>query len=355
MISRLGALALVGLAACIPVHARYVGPDSDHFDGRRFHDPRRVPRRDLVDLLTWRLERNHRPWDRPTDTEPGPPPPRRVSEGLRVTWVGHATLLVQLDGVNVLTDPIWSERGSPFADLGPRRVRPPAVRFDELPPIDAVVVSHDHYDHMDVPTLRRLAARHRPPILVGLNNAGYLAWVGVRGGVDLDWWQCVRVGAAPVTVCAVPTQHDSGRGISDRSQSLWAGWWITGPSGSVFFAGDTGLGPHFAEIRARMGPPCVALLPIGAYQPRWFMRPFHMSPDDAVRAYGTLGARHGVPMHYGTFDLSDEGREEPVVDLAQAVRRHGAVGFAPVPFGQGQTFTCGRRSTGPAAAAPPRP
>jgi L-ascorbate metabolism protein UlaG (beta-lactamase superfamily) len=273
-----------------------------------------------------------------------------VREGVRVTWVGHATLLVQLDGVNVLTDPIWSERGTPLPGLGPRRVRPAALRFADLPPLHAVVVSHDHYDHMDLPTLRRLAARHRMPVLAGLNNAGYLAWVGVPGGVDLDWWQCVEIGA--VTICSVPAQHDSQRGIGDRSQSLWMGFWISGPSGSVFFAGDTGWGPHFAEIRRRLGPPCIALLPIGAFQPRWFMRPLHVSPDDAARAYRVLDAVHGVPMHYATFQLGDDEIDEPPRELARAVRRRRVTGFEPVPFGRGTDFTCPR--TVPASDAPPR-
>lgn len=351
MLPRLVALALLGLSACIPVHTRYLGPLSDHFDGTRFQNLRRVPRREVGDFFVWKLTARERPWDRARDTRPGPPPPAAVTDGIRVTPVGHATLLVQLDGVNILTDPIWSERGSPFADLGPRRRRPPAVRFGDLPRIDAVVVSHDHYDHMDVPTLRRLAARHHPLVLAGLNNAAYLAWVGVTGAVDLDWWQCVQVGA--VTVCAVPAQHDSGRGLSDRAQSLWEGFWIAGPSGSLYFAGDTGLGPHFAEIRRRMGPVCVALLPIGAYLPRWFMRPIHMSPDDAVRAYQILEARHGVPMHHGTLDLSDEGRLQPLQDLARSTRRRGARGFEPVPFGESRTFRC--RSSAPPSAAPPRP
>ncbi|RYE86153.1 MAG: hypothetical protein EOO75_16080 [Myxococcales bacterium] len=249
-------------------------------------------------------------------------PARAVSGGpARVTLIGHASVLIQLDGVNVLADPVWSDHIGPVGPLGPERFQPAGVRFDDLPPIHAVILSHDHFDHLDLPTLHRLADRHHPRFLAGLGTAALLTDEGIDGGEDLDWWQAAQVG--PVTVTMAPAQHWSQRGPGDRQHRLWGSYFLAGARRSVYFAGDTAWGPHFAQVRERLGSPSLALLPLGAYQPRWFMRSQHVSPDEAVEAHLTLGAGRSVGIHWGTFDLSDEGPFEPVADLWRALGQRG--------------------------------
>lgn len=299
----------------------YRGPRSDHFDGRRFRNEGETDHAGFVDLVRWGLDRDPGPWRR-VNAPAGEPPPRRVGHGdLRITFVNHATVLVQLDGLNVLTDPVWSERVSPVRWAGPRRWRPPGIRFEDLPPIDVVVVSHNHYDHLDVPTLRRLSTAHRPRIVTGLGNVALLSREGIGGGVEIDWWEDVTIasGDRALRISGVPARHFSGRGAFDRDVTLWMGMWMQGSAGSVFFAGDTGYADHFARMRERLGEPRLALLPIGAFRPQWFMRPVHMTPDDAVRAHLDLGATASVPIHWGTFRLADDGQDEPVESLRAAI------------------------------------
>ncbi|MDY7228017.1 MBL fold metallo-hydrolase [Hyalangium rubrum] len=296
----------------------YQGPRSEHFDGERFVNQETRTRR--MSILDWQLNRQPGPWTEWTDTPPGPPPPRRVASGaLRVTFVNHATTLLQLDGVNVLTDPIWSERCSPVSFVGPKRVRPPGLRFEDLPPIDAVIISHNHYDHMDLPTLKRLA-KHFPNarFFAGLGNKAFLDSKGLPNVTELDWWQEVQLTPA-VKLVSAPAQHTSNRGLSDRNGTLWTSYVLQGPSGVTYFAGDTGYGKHFRQVRERFGPPRLAVLPIGAYKPEAFMEVMHISPKEAVRAHLDLEAKVSVPMHFGTFHLGDDGQEEPVADLLEAV------------------------------------
>jgi L-ascorbate metabolism protein UlaG (beta-lactamase superfamily) len=296
----------------------YHGPRTDHFDGERFHNLTDTEH-GAFGLAFWRWQwtRKPGPWGDHPDAPFGPPPPRRVGRGeLRVTFVNHSTVLIQMDGLNILTDPIWSERASPLAWLGPRRRRPPGIRFEDLPPIDAVLVSHNHYDHLDVPTLRRLAAVYHPRIVSGLGNRALFAEKGIPGAVDLDWGQEVFL-SRDVRVIAVPARHFSQRGFGDRSRTLWAGFVLVGPGGPVYFAGDTGFGPHFERIHHRFGPLRLALLPIGGFRPEWFMAPVHMSPADALRADHLLEARTSVAIHFGTFPLADDGETEPPDRLAE--------------------------------------
>lgn len=327
------------LAACTMFSApRYRGPKSDHFDGERFVNQGGVRPHGFGAFLRWTLGRTPRPWRAWTDAPPGPPPPERVGPGeLRVTFVNHATVLVQLDGVNVLTDPVWSERVSPVAFAGPKRVRPPGIRFEDLPPIDAVVISHNHYDHMDLPTLRRLGRSFAPRFVAGLGNARFLQANGIANAGDLDWWQSVQLRNG-VRITAVPAQHFSNRGMTDSDATLWAGFVIEGSAGYVYFAGDTGYGPHFEQIRARFGPPRLALLPIGAFAPEWFMSPVHISPAEAVQAHRVLGAGRSVAIHFGTFRLSDEGQDEPVERLHEAIAEAGIdpETFWVLDFGEGR-------------------
>jgi L-ascorbate metabolism protein UlaG (beta-lactamase superfamily) len=312
--------AAIAAAGCLLSAPRWRGPTTDHFDGTRFRSEEPL-NHGASEFWKWILHRERGPWRDFTQTPPGPRPPERVGQGgLRVTFVNHSTVLVQMDGVNVLTDPIWSERASPFAFVGPRRHRPPGLRLEDLPPIDAVLVSHNHYDHMDVPTLQRLWERDRPVVFVGLNNAAYLARRGVPQAQDLDWWQSSRLPSG-VTVTAVPVRHFSARSPFDHNRTLWCGFVVSGPSGAFYFAGDTGWGAHFARIRERYPDLRLALLPIGAYRPRWFMAPAHIDPEEAVCAHETLGAATSLAVHFGTFAQADDGEFEPQEALRAALSR----------------------------------
>ena len=326
-----------GVGCCAFSAPRYHGPRSDHFDGERFRNVGDANPRGWTAFWKWMLHRQRGPWRPWTDSPPGPPPPRRVDEGaIRVTFVNHATTLIQLDGLNVLTDPIWSDRASPVAFAGPRRVRPPGIRFEDLPPIDAVLVSHNHYDHLDVPTLRRLESSFHAPVFAALGNGSFLVEKGIARVRELDWWQSVDLHNG-VRLWAVPVQHFSGRGVCDRNGTLWTGYVLQGKGGPVFFAGDTGFGPHFQSVRARFGPVALALLPIGAFRPEWFMGPVHMSPDEAVNAHRVLEARQSVAMHFGTFNLTDDGQDEPVEKLRAALEREHIPesAFRVLGFGEG--------------------
>lgn len=309
---------------------RYIGPVSDHFDGEHFHNRELTEHRE-GSVLKWMMERQRGFWPQWVDATPGPPPPRRAAAGqLRVTFINHATLLIQMDGLNILTDPIWSDRTSPVSWAGPKRHRPPGIRFDDLPPIDVVLVSHNHYDHLDLPTLQRLQQRDRPRIVTPLGNGALMRRYGIEGAIELDWWQ--RDG----NVTLVPARHFCARAISDRDRNLWGGFVISSSAGgNVYFAGDTGWGAHFAEIGRRFAPIRAALLPIGAYLPRWFMQPVHIDPAQAVDAHLALGARTSIPMHYGTFALGDDGIDDPLRDLQSALAAKGA-SFTILENGEGR-------------------
>jgi N-acyl-phosphatidylethanolamine-hydrolysing phospholipase D len=239
-----------------------------------------------------------------------------------LTWVGHATFLVQLEGLNVLTDPQWSDRASPFSWTGPRRLTPPGLPFEALPPIHVVVISHDHYDHLDVETVRRLAATHRPRFLVPLGLKAWLAELGITDVDELDWWDSRPMQGLTLTL--VPAQHWSARTPFDANRRLWGGWVIAGTDRRLYFSGDTGyFAPMFSEIADRLGPFDLATIPIGAYMPPEIMRFSHTTPEQAVQAFLDVRARVMVPNHYGTFDLADEPFEEPPVRLEAEARRMG--------------------------------
>ncbi len=311
---------------------------SDHFDGERFATPVEAPGASvsppaLGSVLSWSLTRHPEPWSAYRDEAPGPRPVREVPTGaMRVTFINHATTLIQLDGVNVLTDPIWSERCSPVAFTGPRRVRPPGIRFEDLPRIDVVVLSHNHYDHLDLPTLQRLANRWpNAQFFAGLGNAALLRANGLTTVTELDWWQSRDLRG--IQIHSVPNQHYSNRGSSDSNGSLWSAWVIKSAAGYAYFGGDTGYGPHFTHVYERFGAPRVAVLPIGAYLPEALMRPIHMSPRDAVQAATDLHAPLSVPMHFGTFALADDGEFEAPTEV-QRVSKETGVPFKVLGFGE---------------------
>jgi L-ascorbate metabolism protein UlaG (beta-lactamase superfamily) len=280
----------------------------------------------------WRMMREGpgMPWPDWVEDPPFPPPPEPPPGEAAVTFVGHASFLIRYHGgPTLLTDPIWSRRCSPVRFLGPKRVRAPGIAFEALPKIDAVLLSHNHYDHCDIPTLRRLQARDAPRILTGLGNTGLLARHGMRDVVELDWWQEAALPGG-ITVRFTPARHFSARGVHDRAHTLWGGFALhQGGGTSICFVGDSGWGAHFAEIGQRYGPFDMALIPIGAYEPRWFMRAVHVNPAEAVNAFLDLEARQALAMHFGTFKLTQEAIGAPREALSEALLE---AGIAPDRF-----------------------
>ena len=318
----------------------YSGPIGDHFDGLRFFNPGQPPTdRSRRDLWRWKRERAATPWPRTVSVSPAIPD-RRV-EGFRITMVGHATLLIQVSGLNVLTDPIWSERASPFAFAGPKRVTAPGIAFESLPPIDLVLLSHNHYDHLDIATLRRLKVEHAPLMVMPLGNDAILrAAVPDARIAAMDWHDGLPL-AGSATVTLTPANHWSARGLGDRRMALWAGFWLQTPVAGLWFAGDTGYGDGaiFRDIRARHGSPDVALIPIGAYEPRWFMAPQHVNPEEAVRILEDVGGRGALGIHWGTFQLTDEGFETPREELSAALAAAGIGSDRFIAATPGEVFT----------------
>ena len=302
------------------MQARTGGPPfPKHSDGTRFYNPEGPQPPGLLDLLRWK--RTSRPQPAPrfiSDVAQSIPPRRVEGGGLRVTLVNHSTVLLQQSGCNILTDPIWSERASPLPWIGPRRRRKPGVSWENLPPIDAVLISHNHYDHLDLPTLRRLAARGDSTFIVPARCAALLQSQQIGTVHELDWGESLSL--PNFTIHSVPALHFSGRGILDRNRTLWCGYVIQCRERLVYFAADTAFGSHFARIRERFGPPRLALLPIGAYEPRWFMSPIHMAPGDAVKAHEILGAATSIAIHHGTFQLADESIDAPRKQLLACAR-----------------------------------
>jgi L-ascorbate metabolism protein UlaG (beta-lactamase superfamily) len=304
----------------------YDGPPSDHFDGSVFFNPGRRWKKSPLDVLRWQLlGKGNEPWPASAPSPFRDVPPARVEGSeLRVSFVGHASVLIQTAGLNILIDPVWSERVSPFRFAGPKRVNAPGIAFDDLPPIDVVLVSHNHYDHMDVHTLRRLGHGHQPRIVTPLGNDRILRGAKVPGRIQTADWSDVVHLSADVSVHLEEALHWSARGLTDRLQALWAAFVLTTPGGTIYFAGDTGFGTgaHFKRVREKHGKPRLAFLPIGAYEPRWFMKEQHMNPDEAVQALLACGAEHAVAIHWGTFKLTDEGLERPVEALEEALKEH---------------------------------
>ena len=280
----------------------------------------------------WALQafRARRLWASIAGGPPAPSFPRVANDGtaLRanrqaatITWIGHATLLVQLDGVNILTDPQFSDRASPVGFAGPRRLNPPGVAFEDLPPIHAVVISHDHYDHLDRPTVQRLAAAHRPRFFVPLGLKAWFASLDISDVQELDWWDSERVDG--VTFTATPVQHWSARTPFDMNRRLWAGWAIAAGARRLFFGGDTGYYDGFRRVGERLGPFDLALVSIAAYEPPSVMAHTHTTPEEALRVFADVRARTFVAMHWGTFDLAEEPIDEPPRRLLAAARAEG--------------------------------
>jgi L-ascorbate metabolism protein UlaG (beta-lactamase superfamily) len=305
---------------------------TDHFDGHRFFNPngangqpfRALPRLLLTPRTRWPLEVSVVP-QRPPKPGPGE---------VVVTFIGHASFLIQAAAANVLVDPVYYKRASPVSFAGPRRARAPGVRIDDLPPVSLVLLSHNHYDHCDLRTLRLLDQRFHPRFVTPLGNGRLLRSAGIRDIEEIDWWETASTASLPITL--TPAQHFSARGPFDRNRALWGGFLIEIGGRRILHAGDSGYGAHFKEIGQRLSPIDLALVPIGAYEPRWFMKDIHMNPAEAVQAHLDLGARQSIAMHFGTFQLTPEGIDEPVRDLVKALGERGvpAERFRPLEVGE---------------------
>jgi L-ascorbate metabolism protein UlaG (beta-lactamase superfamily) len=310
---------------------------SDHFNGERFHNPTGPALLPFSAVPRMLLERRT-PWPALIDQSTRRPASLPEGAAAVVTFIGHSTFLIQTAAGNILTDPIYSRRAGPLNLVGPRRLRQPAVRFEDLPPIALVLLSHNHYDHCDLRTLRMLATRFDPRVVTPLGNAALVRSAGLRRIEEIDWWQ--QATTAPLPITATPAHHFSARTPFDRNRALWSGFMLTVGHVRIYFAGDTAYAPFFQDVRQRLGPIDLALLPIGAYEPRWFMQSVHMNPAESVQAHLDLEAAESIGMHFGTFQMTTEGMDEPLRALDDAMRAHNVAPrrFRTLGFGESCTL-----------------
>lgn len=302
---------------------KYKGPVTDHFNGKTFTNPGNRKAKGLPDLLKWMLDRKREKWEHDQHARPGKKPAESVNDGVRITFVNHSTFLIQFDGINILTDPVWSQRTSPFSWLGPKRMRPPGVRFEDLPHIHCILLSHNHYDHLDIRTIEKLSARFEPKVFTALGVKAYLDKHRVKNVTDMDWWDELPM-LHSIRLQAVPAQHFSGRGTFDRDATLWCGFVVKRKEGNIYFAADTGYNERtFREIGDRCAPIKLALIPIGAFKPEWFMSPIHCSPEEAVKIHLDCRSEQSIATHFGTFPLADDGLKDPENELKKALRMSG--------------------------------
>jgi L-ascorbate metabolism protein UlaG (beta-lactamase superfamily) len=297
---------------------------SDHYNGRHFHNNcgEMSRKHNFLTFLKWYLKREAKIWPGFIESKEYPAPlPRVEGNELTATFVNHATVLLQTQGLNILTDPVWSKRVSPSLHIGPKRIKHPGVKFEHLPPIDIVLISHDHYDHLDLATLKMLCAHHQSKVIVGLGLKKFLESKIINiDCIELDWWECV-----PVKDCYIhflPAKHWSGRKpFFGRNKTLWGSFAVESSVGNIYFAGDTAYSEHFSLIKEKFGAFRLSLLPIGAYLPRWFMKDFHIDPFEAAKAHLDLNSAYSLAIHFGTFSLSDEHYGQPQQDLLAALQR----------------------------------
>ncbi|ELR72910.1 Outer membrane protein romA [Fulvivirga imtechensis AK7] len=306
---------IIGMSISAPKHE---GPKMAHFDGKQFKNPSGASAQGFAQVLKWMTQRDQGPWKK-LDVSYGPKPPE-ITHSVRITFINHSSFLIQVDGVNILTDPVYSQRVSPFTKLGPQRMRPPGIRFEDLPPIDFVLISHNHYDHLDKPTVKRLYDIFQPMFVVPLGVDKYMKSLDIEKVVSLDWWQEMPLNPELV-VASVPAQHFSGRGMLDRDATLWCGFVLKRADGNIYYVGDTGYDQNiFKEVGQSFAPIKLSLIPIGAYVPKWFMSPVHISPEEAVQVHKDINSQQSVAIHFGTFPLGDDGQREPVEDLQKALK-----------------------------------
>jgi L-ascorbate metabolism protein UlaG (beta-lactamase superfamily) len=315
--------------------ARSVYPVSDHCDGTRFSNPHAVAGRGLGDVLKWQRSRQQVAWPDHVPLVPHDPPPGSVSHGqVAATFIGHATFVLRTADAVFLTDPVFTSHAGPFGRFGPRRVREPAIPLDRIPKPAVVLVSHNHYDHLQPSSLRGLRDRSDPLFVAPLGVGAFLRSRGLIKVVELDWWESHDAGGSLIT--AVPAQHFSARTPFDRNLTLWCGFVVRSAGATIYFTGDSGYSPQFAEIGRRHPGIDLALIPVGAYEPRWFMQPMHVNPREAVQIHRDVAPRVSIGMHYGTFRLTDEGIDDPrrALEAARAELHVSEAAFRLLDFGE---------------------
>jgi len=300
----------------------YRGPSTDHFDGKTFSNYTENHHRGLLDFLKWRLLGNRAHWPEHLSNKLEDMPPSRVEgNNIRVSMIGHATVLIQTQGMNLITDPVYAEKAGPLGLMGPKRVVAPGVKFENLPKIDAILLSHNHYDHMDIVALKAIVARDKAMIITPLGNDVILKRQGINSNiVVLDWHQNYPI-SPDINIILTPAEHWSSRYGMDKNRALWGGFIVQSSGGYAYFAGDTGYGDGgiFRAIKEKYGIPKIAILPIGAYEPRWFMKIVHINPEDAVKAFIDLGKPKTLGIHFGVFQLTDEAYNHPMHKLSDAL------------------------------------
>ena len=312
---------IISIFSCTNYHN---GNMSNHFNGNRFFDPEIKNTNNFWDFLKWQITKKSTKWPDSVEVIKYDLPPKRVfGDEIRISNVGHVTFLIQTQGLNILTDPVWSERASPVSFAGPKRVIKPGIKFDNLPPIDIVWISHNHYDHLDITTIKNLWAKHKPRIITPLGNDTIINSYDKKIQVEsYDWGDEVKI-SDNMKFHLTPMQHWSARGIFDRNKALWAALTIETTAGNIYFIGDSGYGngQYFKRDKEKFKQFRVAMLPMGAYEPRWFMKYAHMNPDDMLKAHKDLGEPYTIPSHYDVFKLTDEGRGEALISLKDAMQR----------------------------------
>lgn len=312
-------------------------PINDHFNGRIFHnlDPK-VKLRGLLSSIKWRLTSKREKWPDSVPNEYEDTPPARVEgDKIRVSFIGHMTFLIQTQSLNILTDPVYSERCSPFSFLGPKRVSKPGIPLKKLPKIDLILISHNHYDHMDIETLKILVEHSGSKIIVPLGNASIIQNHIPKADIqEMDWYENTEF-TNNIKICLEPAQHWSARGLLDINKALWGSFVIETPKGQILFMGDTGYDQEmFKRTAEKFTNIVLSLIPIGAYEPRWFMHPIHMNPEEAVRTHIDLNSCRSIASHFATFQLSDEGYDQPNIDLEVAKKKLNVNNFDALKIGE---------------------
>lgn len=325
------------------VNSYYQGPVSDHFDGTHFFNPGRRWNKSRSDLLKWWREGGREEWPK---LHPSPfqdkPPATVDGDAIRLAYVGHASFLLQVAGLNILIDPVWSERVSPFKSFGPKRVNKPGIALKDLPRIDIVLISHNHYDHLDLATLRAVNRKHRPLFITPLGNDAIIRLIGDKPRiVTRDWGEKIALDGG-TEIFIEEAYHWSARGLADRLHALWCAFVIRTKAGVIYAIGDTGFhdGRIFSDVKEKHGPIRLAIIPIGAYEPRWFMAEQHMNPEEAVKAFMLSGAEQAVAHHWGTFQLTNEALHRPPEDLEKALREYAISSDRFLALKPGEVLTC---------------
>ena len=338
-------MSVIALIAAVTLTGLYIssgrplwnGPVSDHFDGTYFYN--KEPDHSFLDMVKWMWQMETVDWPEWIEDGRQPAPPAYVDgEQLNVTYINQATVLIQTDSLNILTDPIWSQRAGPISWLGVKRVRAPGVRFEDLPKIDIILISHDHYDHLDLPSLRKLAERDRPLILVGLGTRQLLNSESIENVIEMDWWDEYASEGQDIKITFVPSRHNSGRSMFGNNRRLWGGFVIESPGGRIYFAGDTAYDKILQAIGERFDSFRLTILPLGSYEKRWFMKSQHINPEEAILIHKMLNSGQSIGIHFGTFaEHPEQAIDAHVIDLKNALIKHdlGSSKFLLLEFGQG--------------------